>query len=48
MPAIVRIAWPLGPTVVDPKSFGDIAAALVRLFSTAHIELARIKARRRL
>jgi hypothetical protein len=46
MPAIVQITWPLQPTVVDPKSFGDTAAAMVKMFSTAHVELARIKARR--
>jgi hypothetical protein len=36
------------PTVIDPGRFLDLAAALVRLFSEAHVTLARIKARRRL
>jgi hypothetical protein len=48
MPAAVRIAWPGQPTVVDPPRFGDTAAALVKLFSEAHVRLARIKARRHL
>jgi hypothetical protein len=46
MPAAVRISWPAQPTVINPRSFGDTAAALVKMFSTAHVELARIKARR--
>jgi hypothetical protein len=36
------------PTVIDPGRFRDLAAALVRLFSEAHVTLARIKARRHL
>ena len=39
---------PIGPTVVYPERFGDTAALIVRMFSTAHVELARIRARRRL
>ena len=45
-PAVVKITWPLQPTVIDPKKFGDAAAALVKLFSSAHVELARLRARR--
>jgi hypothetical protein len=48
LPAIVRISWPESPTIVDPNQFGDTAAAMVKMFSTAHVELARIKARRHL
>jgi hypothetical protein len=48
MPAAVRIALPLQPSVIDPPRFRDTAAAMVKLFSDAHITLARIKARRRL
>ena len=48
MPAFVTVAWPLQPTVIDPERFRDLAAALVRLFSEAHVTLARIKARRHL
>jgi hypothetical protein len=29
MPAMVRIVWPPAPTVVDPKRFPDVAAAIV-------------------
>jgi hypothetical protein len=47
LPAFVQITWPLHPTVIDPKSFGDAASIVVRLFSTAHVTLARIKGRRR-
>jgi hypothetical protein len=46
LPPIVQVAWPLQPSVIDPENFGDTAAALVKMLSTAHVELARIKARR--
>jgi hypothetical protein len=47
MPARVLIHWPLhGPTVVDPQRFGDAARELVKLFSEAHVKLARLRARR--
>jgi hypothetical protein len=48
MPHMVRITWPLQPTVIDPPRFGDTAAALVKLFSEARVALAAIRARRRL
>lgn len=48
LPAFVQVSWPLHPSVIDPKNFGDSASIVVRLFSTAHIELARINARWRL
>jgi hypothetical protein len=44
MPPIVKIGWPLQPTVIDPERFRDVAAAMVRLFSDAHVALARIRA----
>ena len=47
VPAMVRITWPLKP-VVDPPRFGDTAAALVKMFSEAHLALAAIRARRSL
>ena len=47
-PAIVRILWPLQPTVTDHQRFPEMAAMLARLFATASTELARIKARRAL
>lgn len=47
-PTVVIIKWPAKATVLHPRRFPDTAAALARLFSTAHTELARIKARRRL
>ena len=48
MPAAILIAWPLQPTVCDPRRFPEVAATVARLFATAATELARIKARRRL
>ena len=47
MPAIVRIVWPPQPTVVDPKRFPDVAAAIAQLFARVHIGLAALKARGR-
>jgi hypothetical protein len=44
MPAIIRITWPPQPTIVDPKRFGDVAAAVAQLFARAHIVLAALKA----
>jgi hypothetical protein len=46
MPTFVRVTWPQQPTVLDPTRFGDSAAVIVRMFSEAHVKLARIKARR--
>jgi hypothetical protein len=46
MPPIVRIGWPLQPTVIDPERFRDLAAAMVKLFSEAHVTLTQIRARR--
>jgi hypothetical protein len=46
LPTFVQITWPVQPTIVDPKSFGDSASQIVRLFSEAHVTLARIKAGR--
>ena len=43
-PAIVRIVWPTAPTVVDPKRFPEVAAAIAQLFARAHIVLAALKA----
>jgi hypothetical protein len=44
MPAVVRITWPAAPTIVDPKRFPDVAAAVAQLFARAHIVLAALKA----
>jgi hypothetical protein len=48
LPAFVQTTWPLQPSVIAPRNFGDTAAAVVKLFSAAHVELAQIKARRHL
>lgn len=43
-PAIIRILWPLQPTVVDSREFAETAALVAKLFAGASIELARISA----
>jgi hypothetical protein len=48
MPAIVRIVWPLQPTVSDPRRFPDTAAVIARQFAEAATTLARIRASKRL
>ena len=48
MPPIIRVTWPLQPSVIDPRRFPDTAAVIARLFAEAHTTLARIKAGRRL
>jgi hypothetical protein len=48
LPPFVRIIWPAAATVVDPKRFPDVAAAIAQLFARAHIVLAAIRAERRL
>jgi hypothetical protein len=48
IPPTVVVHWPARPTAIDPAKFRDTAAALVRLFSEAHVTLAAIKSRRRL
>lgn len=48
MPAIVKITWPLQPTVCDPRRFPETAATIARLFAQAATTLAQIRARRRL
>jgi hypothetical protein len=44
MPAMVRVVWPTAPTVIDPKRFPEVAAAVAQLFARAHIVLASLKA----
>jgi hypothetical protein len=46
LPAIVQISWPPRPTVIDPNLFADVASTIVKMFSTAHVELARFRARK--
>jgi pyruvate/2-oxoglutarate dehydrogenase complex dihydrolipoamide acyltransferase (E2) component len=42
-PPAVLIRWPDAPTVVDPKRFPDVAAAVARLFAEAATRLAASK-----
>jgi hypothetical protein len=37
LPAFVQVTWPLQPTILDPKTFGDSASVIVRMFSAAHV-----------
>jgi hypothetical protein len=46
-PAAVRILWPPQPSIIDANAFGDVAAVGVKIFSTAAVELASIRARQR-
>jgi hypothetical protein len=49
LPPFVQITWPLQPTLIDdPARFRDTAAAIVQMFSAAHVRLAHIRARRHL
>jgi hypothetical protein len=48
MPASVTVHWPSRPTTIEPARFGDLAAAMVRLFSEAHVTLTRVKVKGRL
>jgi hypothetical protein len=47
-PTVVRIVWPLQPSIVSPANFPDTAAQIARLFAEAATTLAQIKAWRRL
>jgi hypothetical protein len=44
-PSVVRIIWPLQPTIVDVTKFPEVAAMLTRLFTESATTLAGIKAR---
>jgi hypothetical protein len=48
MPAMVRITWPLQPTVVDPQRFSAAGEAAVKVFAAAVVALARVRRDRRL
>jgi hypothetical protein len=40
---MIRIGWPLQPSVVDPRRFPEVTAAIARLAAEAHTALAQIK-----
>lgn len=44
MPPMIRIGWPLQPSMVDPRRFPDTASIVVRMFAEAATRLANIKA----
>jgi hypothetical protein len=48
MPAVIRISWPLHPTVCDPRRLPQLASDVARMFAEASTTLAGIKRRRRL
>jgi hypothetical protein len=41
---VVRIMWPVQPTLVDAREFPDTAAVVVKLFAGAATEPSRIRA----
>ncbi len=43
-PTVVRVVWPMQPTVVDAREFLDTAAVVVKLFAGAATELSKIRA----
>jgi hypothetical protein len=45
MPHMIMIGWPLQPSVVDPRRFPEVAAAIARLTAEAYTALAQIEAR---
>jgi hypothetical protein len=47
-PPRIRIIWPSHSTVTTPASFDQVVANTMRLLSTAVIELAAIKVRKKL
>jgi hypothetical protein len=47
-PAAIIVRWPAKPSVLHPQRFPDTAGTVARAFASAGIELAAIKARRRL
>jgi len=48
LPAAVRIVFPPAPTVLGVRNFPDTAAAIVKLFSEAHVKLAQLRRDRKL
>lgn len=46
-PSVVRIVWPLQPSILDARAYGDTAAALTRLFAESATTLAQLEARKR-
>jgi hypothetical protein len=47
-PPIVAITWPSKPTTCTPAQFDQVVANAMRLLSSAVVELAAIRMRRRL
>jgi hypothetical protein len=45
---LVKVSWPLSPSIIDPTQFPDTASMVVKLFAQAHTALAAIKTRRKL
>ena len=46
-PAIVRMVWPMAPSVSDPRRFPAVAVAVIAVMDEAMIELSRIWAAER-
>ena len=45
-PQMILVRWPTQPTVVQPRRFGDVASAAMRILASASTELSRTKARK--
>jgi hypothetical protein len=41
---LVRVTWPRRGLSISPRKFPEVTASITRMFSSASIELARIKA----
>jgi hypothetical protein len=47
-PAVIRIVWPIAPTITAPARYTEVASTAMRLLAEASTALARIKASKRL
>jgi hypothetical protein len=45
--AIVRVTWPLQPTITSAAKYAEMAAVAMRILANASTELSRLKAGKR-
>jgi hypothetical protein len=48
MPPVIRFRWPDKPSLCPPTQFDSVVAAAMRILANAVVELAALKARKRL
>jgi hypothetical protein len=48
LPAVIMLRWPQKPSITTPDAYSNVAAACMQVLSSAVIELAAIRTRRRL